>query len=209
MAGYAYIPYVANPQTGVRPEGWLQSNYYSYEAYFSSQTDTVVKCAYRKSSNGTLALLCAGAISQAHGVQLRNIQNWTQTVNWSITFPFSTHPNIYVENYLSYADTPIANANPDIPIYDTIEEVVAAFDDGNWDAPPPVGMYHISYRPTNCTFPNAPTEASVGDTVIVPVSFTEGYGIVNDSDIYVTCNGVLVPSTYNNGTLTFTMPDPS
>lgn len=69
--------------------------------------------------------------------------------------------------------------------------------------------YPITYRPTNCTFPNAPTQAGVGDTVIVPVSFTEGYGIVNNSDIYVTCNGVTVPSTYNNGTLTFTMPDPS
>lgn len=71
------------------------------------------------------------------------------------------------------------------------------------------GGFPISYRPTNCYFPNAPTEAAVGDTVIVSVVFDEGYGIVNPSDIYVTCNGVTVPSTYNNGTLTFTMPDPS
>lgn len=70
-------------------------------------------------------------------------------------------------------------------------------------------IYPITYRPTNCSFPNAPTEATVGDTVMVPVAFNEGYGIVNSSDIYVTCNGVAVPSTYNNGTLTFTMPDPS
>lgn len=73
----------------------------------------------------------------------------------------------------------------------------------------PILSYPITYRPTNCTFPNAPTEAAVGDTVTVPVAFQEGYGIVNPSDIYVTCNGVTVPSTYNNGTLTFTMPDPS
>lgn len=73
----------------------------------------------------------------------------------------------------------------------------------------PIATYPITYRPTNCSFPNAPTEAAVGETVTVAVMFEEGYGIVNPSDIYVTCNGVSVPSTYNNGTLTFTMPDPS
>lgn len=70
-------------------------------------------------------------------------------------------------------------------------------------------VFPITYRPTNCSFPNAPVEATVGDTVTVPVAFTEGYQLGNPSDIYVTCNGVSVPSTYANGVLTFTMPDPS
>lgn len=70
--------------------------------------------------------------------------------------------------------------------------------------------YPITYRLTNCTAPSAPTEAVVGDTVTVPITFPEGYGIVNpSSDAYVTCNGVLVPSTYSNGQLVFTMPNPS
>lgn len=70
-------------------------------------------------------------------------------------------------------------------------------------------LYPITYRPTNCSFPNAPTEAAVGDTVVVPVTFPEGYGLANPNDLFVQCNGVLVPSTYENGQLTFTMPDPS
>lgn len=69
--------------------------------------------------------------------------------------------------------------------------------------------YPITYRPTNCSFPNAPTEAAVGENVVVPVTFPDGYGIVNESNIYVTSNGVVIPSTYSNGQLTFTMPDPS
>lgn len=70
--------------------------------------------------------------------------------------------------------------------------------------------YPITYRLTNCTAPSAPTEASVGDTVNVPLQFTTGYGIVNpSSDVYVTNNGVVVPSQYSDGVLTFTMPDPS
>lgn len=70
--------------------------------------------------------------------------------------------------------------------------------------------YSITYRLTNCTAPTAPTEAAIGDTVIVPFQFTSGYGIVNpSSDVYVTNNGVVVPSQYSNGVLTFTMPDPS
>lgn len=66
----------------------------------------------------------------------------------------------------------------------------------------------ITYRLTNCTAPLAPTSAVVGSIVNVPISFQSGYGIVNpESDIYVTNNGVIVPSTYSNNTLTFTMPN--
>lgn len=69
--------------------------------------------------------------------------------------------------------------------------------------------YPITYRPTNCSFLGAPTEAAIGDIVVVPVSFPDGYGLVNESNIYVTNNGVVIPSSYSNGQLTFTMPDPS
>lgn len=71
-------------------------------------------------------------------------------------------------------------------------------------------MYPITYRLINCTAHSAPTEAAIGDTVTVPLQFTSGYGIVNpSSDVYVTNNGVVIPSTYSNGVLTFTMPDPT
>lgn len=69
--------------------------------------------------------------------------------------------------------------------------------------------YPITYRLTNATT-TGPSEANVGDTVTVPLMFPEGYGIVNpSSDVYVTCNGVSVPSTYSDGQLVFIMPDPS
>lgn len=69
--------------------------------------------------------------------------------------------------------------------------------------------FPITYRPTNCTFPNAPTEAAIGDEVVVPVIFSEGFGLTNNDDIYVTCNGNIISSSYSNGYLTFIMPDPS
>ncbi len=71
-------------------------------------------------------------------------------------------------------------------------------------------LYPITYRLTNCTAPSAPAEATIGDTVNVPLVMQEGYDIVTPStDILVTNNGVTVPHTYNNGTISFTMPDPS
>ncbi len=71
------------------------------------------------------------------------------------------------------------------------------------------GNKPIVYRDTNCSH-NGPDSSVVGDTVTVNYTFPEGYGIVNpSSDIYVTNNGIVVPSSYVNGTLTFTMPDPS
>lgn len=69
--------------------------------------------------------------------------------------------------------------------------------------------YPITYRLTNCTAPDAPSEAVVGDTVSVPFVFPDGYGIVNNENVYVTNNGVIVPSTYSDGVLTFEMPDPN
>ena len=68
-------------------------------------------------------------------------------------------------------------------------------------------MRNITYRLTNCTAPDAPQSASSGSEVTVPLIFTEGFGVNNPStDAYVMNNGVLVPSTYANGVLTFTMP---
>lgn len=80
---------------------------------------------------------------------------------------------------------------------------------GVFDYVEPIVNYPITYRLTNATT-TGPNEAAVGDTVTVPLTFPEGYGVVNpSSDAYVTCNGVLVPSTYSDGQLVFTMPDPS
>lgn len=69
--------------------------------------------------------------------------------------------------------------------------------------------YPITYRLTNCSAPDAPVEAAVGDTVSVPFVFPDGYGIVNSENVYVTNNGVVVPSTYSDGVLNFEMPDPN
>lgn len=64
----------------------------------------------------------------------------------------------------------------------------------------------ISYRLTNCSAPNAPTTANVGDTVTVNLAFPNGYGIASASDVYVTLNGTIISSNYDNGVITFTMP---
>ena len=69
------------------------------------------------------------------------------------------------------------------------------------------GVKPIIYRLTNCTAPDAPSSAASGSEVTVNLNFTEGFAVNNPStDAYVMNNGVLVPSTYSNGTLTFTMP---
>lgn len=70
--------------------------------------------------------------------------------------------------------------------------------------------YPITYRLTNASIDSAPTEAAAGEIVNASFTFPEGYGIVNtSSDIYVTNDGVVIPSSYSNGVLTFTMPDPN
>ena len=84
--------------------------------------------------------------------------------------------------------------NSNIYNYSTFEEALIGEGIREYNSFP------ITYRLTNCTASSAPTQAYVGDTVTVPLTFPEGYGVVNpSSDVYVTCNGVLVPSTYTDG----------
>lgn len=110
----------------------------------------------------------------------------------------------YYENAGGEAEYYLSQATPAFEPFDTYADALYAITHYR-----PIVSYPITYRPTNCSFPGAPTEAVVGDTVVVPVTFPDGYGLVNESNIYVTNNGVVIPSTYSNGQLTFTMPDPS
>lgn len=67
--------------------------------------------------------------------------------------------------------------------------------------------YPITYQNVNCEL-SGPSEAAVGDSVSVVVTHGTNF-TVSTSDVYVTNNGVSVPFTYANGTIAFTMPNPS
>lgn len=109
--------------------------------------------------------------------------------------------DVISDGLYGWRSTAGTNIASDLDYFTSYEDMIAAFYSS--------GSYPIVYRNTNCAS-SGPTEASVGDVVQVSYSFPDGYGIVNPStDIYVTNNGVVVPSSYVNGTLTFTMPDPS
>lgn len=108
----------------------------------------------------------------------------------------------YGDTY-SYFTTSVINTNMQLVPFNSMSEAVSFLTSFRVE-------YPITYRLTNCSAPDAPTEAAIGDTVTVPFQFTSGYGIVNpSSDVYVTNNGVVVSSQYSNGVLTFIMPDPS
>ena len=67
----------------------------------------------------------------------------------------------------------------------------------------------ITYVLLNCTGTNTPASANVGDTVTVTVSVPSGYTVDPLSGAYVKQGNNTIQSTYNNGTLTFTMPPES
>lgn len=138
---------------------------------------------------------------------------WQYRICYDVLPPFDpdsqndgSNPSMSHENYVyGYSDIPAAPGtfiSSNLDMYGSREEARIAL--GFYDA------YPITYRLTNCTAPTAPAEAAIGATVTVSFQFTTGYGIVNpSSDVYVTNNGVVIPSSYANGMLTFTMPDPS
>lgn len=190
----------------------------------SSLTYDEASCRYMRDNGLLLQGTTASNKFVAKGTDISGVKLAAYSVHdgrvyWIIAAPgrFSVANSTTVEldnagnrsaNWAGYFDPPYYGSNAllsslslNIDLFDSEEEALRALGIGT--------TYPITYRPTNCSFPNAPTEAAVGDTVNVSVTFPEGYGLVNESNIYVTNNGVVIPSTYSNGQLTFTMPDPS
>lgn len=111
---------------------------------------------------------------------------------------------IYIaSNTINYEEPRILNSAFD-GYFTSRESLVAAA----LELVPSYPSVPITYRLTNATT-TGPSEATVGDTVTVPLVFPSNYGVVNSSNAYVTNNGVVIPSSYSNGVLTFTMPNPS
>lgn len=163
-----------------------------------SSDDRINSASYIVKDSGIKVYLCRGNSS-------------SPTIAEQGPFPIVYHDDIAdadivkVGGYFSNLINDVSDIG--LIVFASDELARAAILDGIWDYAPTT--YPITYRLTNATT-TGPNEAAVGDTVTVPLTFPEGYDVVNpSSDAYVTCNGVLVPSTYSNGQLVFTMPDPS
>lgn len=66
--------------------------------------------------------------------------------------------------------------------------------------------YPITYRLTNCTAPNAPTEASGGSEVVINITPSQGYILRSSGVSVVDSNGVSVPYILQGNQIMFTMP---
>lgn len=113
---------------------------------------------------------------------------------------------VYTEN-AQYSPTPSVSTYP--AYIGAVPPAFVPFDNQQdaVDAVTALISKPITYRLTNCSAPGAPQYATSGSTVSVPLSVSAGYSFINPStDIYVTNNGTVVPSTYSNGVVTFTMP---
>lgn len=204
LTDYAIIPFVANPSLYDYSE-WLRIGYNSIgrDGWLCSRINTFIKCAYVKRND---YIVVAGAMEQVYGNYDTYVSGSYDHRSWGVsTHNYSLLPEMFCDD-VSYTQSVEAMINSEIPIYQTREEAYAAFNDGIWTPQPTT--FPITYRLTNCTAPDAPSEASIGSIVTVPFVFPDGYGIVNNENVYVTNNGVIVPSTYSDGVLTFEMPNP-
>ena len=92
------------------------------------------------------------------------------------------------------------------PIYNSVEDIISEADSMFSGV-----RYPITYSYTNSVV-TGPSEASVGETVIVSAVPNVGYGITDaTTQISVTNNDIAVPYTWDAATnrITFTMPDPT
>lgn len=183
------VPYSLASDLGA--PGRVQTNYTGWPP------DYVFLLLANVSPAGNFILRDVGNIYSFHNNEYTNIVNINGSHYYGLYHYLSdtSKRTIY-----SYTKTGIF----DLPIISSVSSLYSSIT-----IAPIRSEYPIVYRNTNC-ISSGPAEASVGDAVQVEYTFPEGYGIVNPStDIYVTNNGVVVQSSYSNGILTFTMPDPS
>lgn len=146
-------------------------------------------------SNGVLPIVAAHTTESLYYVIGYHTDRYkldvfsTITNGWRVSYPI---------DYDSYFLTYNSGFNYIYGLYESIEAAYTAL--GIFDAST------ITYRLTNCSAPSAPESANSGDTVSVNFVPVEGYGFITSSDVYVTNNGVVIPSTLSGNTLTFTMP---
>lgn len=187
-----FVGYVTNEGTPFDDKKWYAS---------TTNSTSGVKAGYANGSLYFFSLVSSTYVPMAASTRTSIDNNY---LGYSFV---GTNTGTRIHYYKRWKGSDYPDAYPG-PLYfnnfPAEADLFSAVDDGNWNG----SNYPITYRPTNCSFPGAPTEAAVGDTVVVPVTFPDGYGLVNESNIYVTNNGVVIPSSYSNGQLTFTMPDP-
>lgn len=117
-----------------------------------------------------------------------------RTNAYSVTSPAGTiyyNSNI-ISNWVYYVESP----DP----FDSVADIITAF----YESSPPEGSLNISYSIQNGSVVG-PTWTSPGAGVTAYVTIKPGFSLTQQ-DITITRNGVSIPFTYANGTLTFTSP---
>lgn len=215
MSNYVVIPYSSVNTSSTTDEivvAWekaapfyTNTNNGTVTRLFTRNQNIVLRLAGFLGDNPTYSYVIMAQTQTAESVEYVEIKRTLNNVYSIGNSHTSTLSVSYGTDYLYTSQRfGIVYYVSDYPIYSNLETTLAAL------AGPIDNMYPITYRLTNCTAPSAPAEAAVGDTVNVPLVMQQGYDIVTPStDIVVTNNGVAVPHTYSNGTISFTMPDPS
>lgn len=176
------------------------------------------KAAYYWSSTNVISLIAEyGSFSYGLFNFNTNINSWSNVVGSSdvsrqsitidgVSYSYSVMselptmtPTLTQSNTFYSPGYPIDHYSID-DIYVNLEAAVKAVNGASST------VYPITYQNVNCEL-SGPSEAAVGSDVSVIVTHGDNFTVAT-SDIYVTNNGVSVPFTFANGTVTFTMPDP-
>lgn len=198
MGVFVIVPHVPNYSASSLTNGGCYTTLYgtSGKGRYVGTVDAVKMVAFYV--NTYLYIVAQETAS----VALSNVNDPNYVRQYRVETAVSGYPGYFYYGE-SVGSGSYSRPNPDMIPFNSLNEAMELIGEQF------VETYPITYRPTNCSFPGAPTEAAVGSTVVVPVAFPDGYGLVNESNIYVTNNRVAIPSTYSDGQLTFTMPNPT
>lgn len=200
MPGYSWLPIVSDVPT----KEYILAN--GLPIYRSTTNNTT----YYAVADGVVKVAAVYSISLKADYYFSNVN--TSTIYVANGSVISAVIRIEYGNGLYY----IANGRSNVEflldssaIYTNQASLVQAVNDGVWTIP--VETYPITYHYTNSTV-SGPSEAAVGDTVVVSAVPDNNYGITDPTmQIAVTSNDDPVNFTWDASTnrITFTMPDPT
>lgn len=146
-----------------------------------------------------------------YNVTARNI-NYYIRCDDSVNYLLQAYEREYNERY-GYATPVLFQQGIDSKTISSVNNIILPLDYYNsqqeaYDAISQAvsGYYPITYHLTNCTAPDAPTEARNGSDVVISITPSQGYILRSSGVSVVDSNGVSVPYIVQGNQIAFTMP---
>lgn len=198
LSDYVIVPVTPNPPI------WVYSRGARTDTVSTTYNFSYVKLAFFRSGAAYICVVTAKTLTQS---PLTDFVLYTanETEQYQTANNFISESNYYIA-YCYFSSINTAYANPNIPVYNSLQLALDSMNDDIWgDAPT---EFSIAYIPISCAL-SGPTSAQEGDEITVTITPNDGYVFTGAQYVSLTTESdVETPEfTVDGNEISFIMPN--